>query len=116
MRQKELRHRVGAAFAWLYRHDRDWLMHNQPVEPLRQQPSPRVDWDARDTALAASVRRTACELTRAGIATPIPLWRLVQALPELKAKFAALNRLPLTREALRAVAARTPRKKSSELL
>jgi transposase len=116
MGQKDLRHRVGAAFAWLYRHDRDWLMSNQPVDPLRRQPSPRVDWDARDTMLASAVRRMACELTSSGVALPIPLWRLAQALPDLKAKIAALDRLPLTREALRAVTARPPRKTSSELL
>lgn len=116
MGQKELRHRVGAAFAWLYRHDRDWLMCNQPVDPMRRRPSPRVDWDARDSMLASAIRRLACELTSSDVALPIPLWRLAQALPELRAKIAALDRLPLTREALRAVTARPARKTTPKLI
>jgi len=116
MQQKELRRHVGSAFSWLYRHDRDWLMNHQPIDPLRIRLSPRVDRDGRDTALAAAVRRVACELAAGGVAMPIPLWRITQALPDLKAKLGALDRLPLTHEALRQIARRRPRKEGLKLL
>lgn len=39
----------GALYAWLYRHDRDWLVHwNQQHKQERLAPAPRVDWNQRD--------------------------------------------------------------------
>lgn len=39
----------GAVYAWLYRHDRDWLVHwNQQHKLERLAPTPRVDWGQRD--------------------------------------------------------------------
>ena len=39
----------GALYAWLYRHDRDWLVHwNQQHQQERLAPAPRVDWGQRD--------------------------------------------------------------------
>ncbi|EMQ3424622.1 TniQ family protein, partial [Escherichia coli H10] len=39
----------GALYAWLYRHDRGWLVHwNQQHKQERLAPAPRVDWNQRD--------------------------------------------------------------------
>ena len=39
----------GAIYAWLYRHDRDWLVHwNQQHKLERLAPAPRVDWGQKD--------------------------------------------------------------------
>ncbi|HAX8160070.1 TPA: transcriptional antiterminator [Escherichia coli] len=39
----------GVLYAWLYRHDRDWLVHwNQQHQQERLAPAPRVDWNQRD--------------------------------------------------------------------
>ena len=39
----------GALYAWLYRHDRDWLIHwNQQHKLERLASGPRIDWDQRD--------------------------------------------------------------------
>lgn len=39
----------GALYAWLYRHDRDRLVHwNQQHQQERLAPAPRVDWGQRD--------------------------------------------------------------------
>jgi hypothetical protein len=54
---KKLRNVAGAAYAWLYRHDRDWLIAKiagRPHNPVRPSSS-RVDWLQRDRTLAAAV-------------------------------------------------------------
>ena len=90
-----------AAFAWLYRNDREWL--NSQLTTLHKQVrsnNSHVDWDTRDLALARQVRETCLQLA---IDTPgkhIKLWQIYQRLPELKAKLAKLDRLPVTREAI----------------
>lgn len=114
-RQKQLRQYVPASFAWLYRHDREWLAQHQPVDLLPHEPKPRVNWNARDVDLAAAVYRTAQALVQTGFAIPAPLWRFTQALPELKAKLGHLNRLPLTRAALDEVARKKKRENASRL-
>jgi len=115
LRQKQLRQHVAASFAWLYRHDRDWLASNQPVDLLPHERKPRVNWNARDVELAAAVYRTAQDLVQAGVTIPAPLWRFTQALSELKAKLGHLNRLPRTRAALDEVARRKTRGKAPKL-
>jgi hypothetical protein len=89
-----------AAYAWLYRNDRAWLISN-PVsicEDVRTRSS-GVKWDRRDEALSAAVERAALSLFEQG-STRLRLWQLYQVIPELKAKLATLDRLPLTRTAL----------------
>ena len=90
-----------AAFAWLYRNDREWL--NSQLTTLHKQVrsnNSHVDWDTRDLALARQVRETCLQLA---IDTPgkhIKLWQIYQRLPDLKAKLAKLDRLPVTRDAI----------------
>jgi len=107
----ELRKHAGGAYAWLRRHEPEWLDTHSPQPPLQRQFSARVDWDHRDAELAAAVRRTAADLAGNGATSLLRPWQLYQALPELKAKLGALDRLPLTARALDEVTRRRARKK-----
>lgn len=44
----------GATYAWLYRHDREWLRLNAPPKAVPPHPT-RIDWQARDEKLARDV-------------------------------------------------------------
>lgn len=98
---KFLRLMAGAAYAWLYRNDRAWLHACQPARQARATIRKNaVDWDARDSSLAESVRRVCLELATSSPSSRIALWQIYQRLPELKAKLSRLSSLPLTQRAL----------------
>ncbi len=90
-----------AAYSWLYRNDRDWLTSHMPSA---HNPSPArassVKWDERDRELCSAVEVTTHALQTAHPEQPVMLWHIYQALPALKPKLSALDRLPLTRQAL----------------
>jgi len=112
---KLLREMNPAVYSWLYRNDRAWLTQNTPVQraqPLRRKSS--VSWDKRDEALSEAVQRTALALLQQQPARRLRLWHIYQALPELKPKLSALERLPLTQRALDSVL-RRPLKREGEL-
>lgn len=95
---KLLRAFEPAAYAWLYRNDREWLRESFPTRtglPAGQRRSP-VRWDERDQALSAAVQRAVLLLAESRNGKGIRLWQLYQEVPELKAKLAQLHRLPLT--------------------
>jgi len=108
-----LRREAAAAYAWLYRHDGAWLAQHQAelAKPAASNYS-RVDWDSRDDALSAEVRRIAADVATRTSAARVELWQIYQRLPELKAKLGALDRLPLTRRAIQETTGR--RLKDSE--
>ena len=112
-----LRAQQPAAYAWLYRNDRDWLAAQAELSrgARHVDRAPRVDWDARDIALSVDVRRIAAELATETGQPRAALWQIYQRLPELKAKLGALDRLPLTRRAI-ANATRGRRRGSPPLL
>lgn len=99
---KFLRALDPAAYAWLYRNDRAWLDEHKPDRQTETMASggARVMWDARDEALSGVVKRAVLELRKRPGAQQIKLWQIYQAVPELKAKLAALHRLPLTRRVI----------------
>lgn len=93
-----------AAYAWLYRHDREWLeVQNSSLQPFVRDQAPRIDWDSRDSQLALEVKRIGLELATTAQSSAVNLWQIYQRLPELKAKLSKLDRLPLTRVAIQAV-------------
>lgn len=48
----------GALYAWLYRHDRDWLINwNQKHKLERLTPVPRIDWSQRDRFVVRQLLR-----------------------------------------------------------
>lgn len=82
-------------YAWLYRNDRAWLEGHKPHrQAIETTPGlPRVLWDVRDQALSADVDRAVLELRKHVGTCQLRLWQIFQALPSLKAKLAALDRL-----------------------
>ena len=99
---KFLRDLEPAAYAWLYRNDRAWLDSHKPDQQTLPARSGglHVLWDERDQTLSADVKQAA-QVLRTGAGTrQIKLWQIYQAIPALKAKIAALDRLPLTRRAI----------------
>lgn len=108
---KQLRTRAGAAFAWLYRHDAGWLAQHPPQQLSATPTRPRVDWDSRDAAFSIAVRQVAAEIgTQSG--QRLALWQIYQAVPDLRAKQGALERMPLTRQALHEVTRPRRRRKN----
>ncbi len=99
---KAVRMLEPAAYAWLYRNDKDWL--DEQISRLgrqRRRIGPRVNWDARDRDLAEAVQRAGIALATMQPGAKIKLWQIYQTIPELKAKLAKLDRLPLTRSVIR---------------
>lgn len=97
---KTLRLMIQSTYIWLYRHDREWLDKRLPKQKSRISALPRVDWDARDIQFAESVKKLGLTLITQNPGKRIPLWRIYQSLPELKAKLNQLDRMPLTVNAL----------------
>ena len=99
---KFLRALEPAAYAWLYRNDRAWLDSHKPDQQTLPARSGglHVLWDERDQTLSAEVKQAAQVLRRGAGTRQIKLWQIYQAIPALKAKIAALDRLPLTRRAI----------------
>ncbi len=61
--RKMLRFRAYAEYTWLYRHDRKWLLANQPaIQPRVNNIIQRVNWEKRDSELAEKVKSTAISL------------------------------------------------------
>lgn len=105
-----------AAYAWLYRNDRVWLhAQRQQITAARTNNS-SVAWDQRDWALATQVQQVAALLATESKLNSIKLWQLYQAIPELKAKLGALDRLPLTKQAIKTATMGRARENESKSL
>lgn len=91
-----------AAYAWLYRNDRAWLDDHKPKRlAITMDPcANRVLWDVRDDSLSVEVEHAVLDLGQRAGTRPIKLWQIYQLVPALKAKLAALDRLPLTRRVI----------------
>ena len=92
------------AYAWLYRNDRAWLAEHTSgarVDADARRAS-SVRWDERDDELSRALHRVVLRLSQDQAGKPLRLWQIYQALPELRAKLSALERLPLTKLALEA--------------
>lgn len=98
---KLVRATAQAAYAWLYRHDREWLDAHSPQQVDQKGPrASAVRWDERDLRLSKAVEQAALAIASEHFGKGVRLQGLVQAVPSLKAKLRALDRLPLTRRAL----------------
>ncbi len=106
---KAIRQMEPAAYAWLYRNDRTWL-----VSKTVDLPRPKggnhsnVNWDRRDAQLALAIRQTASSLALTAHPPPLTLQHIYQLLPELRAKLSSLKRLPLTQRTLAALLSTNP--------
>lgn len=104
-----LREVIPAVYAWLYRHDRQWLNNNSPSrkEPVRN--DNRVDWNALDSRLAQEAIEAATnmrsettrpkQITVASLARAIGEVARIQKHPaKLPKTVAMLNTLAESRE------------------
>lgn len=101
--RKAVRQHAPAAYAWLYRNDKEWLQGYLPS--TKQQALPRqssVDWKQRDRTLAAQVHMLRCQ----GTSTVAKLWKICAQVPGLKAKMNQIQRLPDTRRAVESILGR----------
>lgn len=95
---KEVRDRVPAAYAWLYRNDNVWLREHQPPARLpSRQRAGRVNWAARDAMFAKAVVRAAQEVQ------PITSQAVIRAIPALAKKMHKIALMPATARALDAL-------------
>lgn len=99
---KLMRAMAPSAYAWLYRNDRQWLQQHTPSPATHRCNAgvSSVRWDERDRTLSQAVRDAALRLTSDEAAVRLRLWQIYQVVPDLKAKLARLDRLPLTQRAL----------------
>lgn len=67
---KEVRLVAGGDYAWLYRHDRNWLAAHTTPRKTRSTTGSRIDWTERDEALSSQVLDAAARI-RKSIAPPM---------------------------------------------
>jgi hypothetical protein len=105
-----------AAYAWLYRNDRAWLTEHASTVGINAKPgrASSVRWDERDDLLSRTVSQVALRLSQDQLGKPLRLCQIYQAIPELRAKLHALNRLPLTKHAIEVALGRRRTKAISE--
>jgi hypothetical protein len=98
---KLLRRMQPAAYAWLYRNDRIWLIEHSPARNTHTStPASSLRWDVRDAELSAAVERASLQLSSSLGKRKLMLWHLYQEIPDLKAKLSALCHLPMTVRAI----------------
>jgi len=101
---KRLRCLAPAVYAWLYRHDREWLQANQSVLRTRVVRCSRVDWKKRDEELAPLVVTTALRLKHGtGRLQQVTVTAIGRALGRQSLFEKNLHRLLLTRTVIRDV-------------
>ena len=94
---KMVRQNASATYAWLYRHDRTWLVqHNSAYVVSKRSNNSNIDWCERDERLHESVYRAICTDFGTLADCERTLGKLCELVPELRAKVAKLDRLPRT--------------------
>jgi len=78
-------------------------LQNSP-ERLKVGNNAKVDWRERDLRICEEVQNAIEDARRIWGAQPLRTWHLVQVKPELRVWLRRLDRLPLTRQMLAAVA------------
>jgi transposase-like protein len=78
--RKQLRGRLPAEYAWLYRHDQAWLRKQPPLPYHATAPSARHDWPTLDAATAAKLSDAAVALRTTTPLVPVTRAALQRAL------------------------------------
>jgi hypothetical protein len=100
----EIRRVASKEYAWLYRHDREWLDKNSPAPMSRmKRENNRVDWSQRDINLFGQVTKAAKELRGYSIPTRITINSIGRKIGQLHYLQKKLNKLPKTKELLETV-------------
>ncbi|MDF9408525.1 MAG: hypothetical protein A4E52_00162 [Pelotomaculum sp. PtaB.Bin013] len=101
----ELRRSTKAEYAWLYRHDRDWLNDHSPT-PIRRMKytDRRVNWVKRDEELAERVSMAAQEIKQVpGRPVRLTISSIGKRVGELALLQKHLEKLPKTKSILQEV-------------
>jgi len=97
-----IRQLVPAAYAWLYRNDRAWLLQQKNKFPKAHRTNnANINWNDRDLEMAASIYRIHQHLSQTEILDGISVQHFCYYLPHLKAKLDNIKRLPQTYRALK---------------
>ncbi|MFZ5643056.1 MAG: TnsD family Tn7-like transposition protein [Bacillota bacterium] len=93
----EMRKKEPGVYAWLYRHDRQWLDDNSPASKKKVAISVRVDWEARDFAILEKVKKAVKSLLNS-VDKPqrITISRIGKMISSLAILEKHLDRLPET--------------------
>jgi hypothetical protein len=84
-------------YSWLYVYDKNWLKAHLPPCKKRAKFSPQVDWEKRDTELAAAVQLTTQRLkTAPGRPVKVTKTAIVSDLGQLRLIYQHKDKLPLT--------------------
>jgi hypothetical protein len=91
-----------AAYSWLYRHDRKWLLEHSPKKQMSDIRRERINWDDRDLITAEEVRLAAIDILNGNPdklirVTKTEIGRRIGKLPLL---FKSLKKLPKTAKQL----------------
>ncbi|MFS0756120.1 TnsD family Tn7-like transposition protein [Noviherbaspirillum sp. 1P10PC] len=98
---KQLRVIAGGAYAWLYRHDREWLSENTPKRPKGALSSySKVNWPERDQLLADAAAAEAVNLSASLDGKRISVTALLRATGFEANACRNLNRLPALARAI----------------
>jgi transposase len=99
---KALRIVVGAAYTWLYRHDRDWLRANTAAKlhNIAQRRDSRVDWPQRDRTLANAVTAEVARIHFSKTNVRISATRLLRATGMDASSRRNMERLPMLKLAI----------------
>lgn len=101
---KELRTIAPGLYAWLYRHDRHWLVEHLPPRKTPKTIRPRVDWAKRDEELAGQIATAAAHIkNRQGKPKCVTVTAIGKVLGKQSLFEAALTKLPLTRSVINSV-------------
>lgn len=113
-RAKLARSLQPAAYAWLYRNEREWLQSANRRHDHQRSNNASVDWRARDDQLNGEILQSAAAI-QARTQQQLRLLDLLAELPSLKRNLSNLDRLPLTDRALTHVLKRRRRSSAPDL-
>lgn len=54
----QIRKVIPDIYAWLYRHDNEWLINNSPIKVKKDPKNNRVNWNMRDTEILNSAKKS----------------------------------------------------------
>lgn len=106
----EWRRIAPAAYAWLYRNDREWLqlsIRSRMSEPIKRDHS--QNWHSRDLALVAQARSAVGVWLNEHGVQRLTITQLCSVMPKLKLNLSCLEKLPLTRAFLHEISYRRPK-------
>lgn len=95
MARQQLRRKIPALYAWLYRNDRDWLDAQPPAATVPHPGKPRFDWPSIDAAAAKALRQKATLLRAQSPPRRISRLALERALGQPGWLEKRLHKLPL---------------------